>query len=310
MRKLIVVMLAVLLPSATEGAKQFAKVGTFGGSFLKIGIGARAAALADAYVAIADDASAIYWNPAGIARLTGRTLSVNHLALPADIAFDQAAYVFSPGFFPGVIGFNARALTMDQMERRTVYHPEGDGTYFDAGDMAFGVTYARSLTDKFSTGINLNWIQSGLDEYTAKTQTFDVGTLYDTGFRSIRIGMCIQNIGSELKHFERAARVPTTFRVGMSMNLMRNDVHSLLTSGEFSHPPDNQERASWAMEYSFNDYLYFRSGYKFNYDTEGFAAGTGVRFPTGAQAIAKVDYAYNDWGTLGGTHRVSLELTF
>lgn len=305
-----IVLLVLFIPATCLGAAIFEKVGTVGGQFLKLTVGARAAGMGGAYVSVADDATAVFWNPAGIARITGNVVSINHMVMPAGIAFDQFTYVFSVGFIPGSLAVNARALTMDDMPRTTVFHPYGDGTYFDAGDMAFGLSYGRSLTDKFSVGATLNLVRSGLDEYSSQSNTIDFGTIYDTGFKSIKIGMCIANTGSEMKFIDRGVKMPVTFRVGMSMNVYQNGPHSLLSAAEFSHPPDNAERANWGAEYSFQDFFFARTGYNFNYDSDGVAFGAGFKFPVSGAAVARLDYAYTDWQTLGGLHRVSMELSF
>jgi hypothetical protein len=310
-KRLVTIFLVILfIPTTCLGAAIFEKVGTVGGQFLKLAVGARAAGMGGAYVSVADDATAVFWNPAGIARITGNVLSINHMVMPADIAFDQAAYVFSVGFLPGALALHARALTMDDMPRTTVFHPFGDGTYFDAGDMAFGLSYGRSLTDKFSVGATFNIVRSGLDEYTSQSNTIDFGTIYDTGFRSIRIGMAISNAGSEMKFIERGVKMPILFRVGMSMSLYQAGPHALLSAAEFSHPPDNAERMNWGAEYAFQDFFFARTGYNFNYDSDGFAFGAGFKFPVSMNSVARLDYAYTDWQALGGLHRVSMELGF
>ena len=134
MRSALVLAVLLLLPLSAEGAEIFEKVGTLGGQSLKIGVGARAAAMGEAYVALSDDATAVYWNPAGIARMSGQSISLNHTSWPADILFDQAAYVFNIKWIPGMLGVNVRALTMSRDIVRTTYLPEGTGDTFDAGD--------------------------------------------------------------------------------------------------------------------------------------------------------------------------------
>ncbi|MEZ4653093.1 MAG: PorV/PorQ family protein [Candidatus Eisenbacteria bacterium] len=240
----LVCALAVI-PAASQAAQEFEKVGTIGGQFLKIGVGARAQALGGAFVSVADDASAIYWNPAGVARISKSVVNINHTAWLADVNFTQAAYVFEVGFVPGKLALNARSLYMDSQPIRTVFRPEGTGQSFDAGDVAFGLTYARSFTDKFSAGVSGNYLQSTLYTYSASAFTFDFGTLYDTGYRSLRIGMAIQNIGSDMVFKDDPVKMLTVFRVRMSMNLYESDSHILLSAADFSHPPDNNERASW-----------------------------------------------------------------
>lgn len=303
-------MLGLLLPGLAVG-QEFQKVGTVGAQFLKIGYGARAAGMGGAYTAVADDASAIFWNPAGIARLVDNVLSFNHVAWPAEIAMTQAAYVWSFDWLPGTLAVSARSLYMDEQPVRTVLDDRGEsGEFFDAGDVAFGLTYARSLTDKFSAGVSGYYIREGLAEYSASAYTFDFGTLYNTGFRSLKIGMTIANIGSDMKFLERSVKIPTVFRVGMSMNLYRDDSHSFLASGEFSHPPDNQERGNFGGEYSFREFFHVRGGYNYRYDAEGVAAGVGIRFPASISSNAVVDYAFTDMEELGRAHRFSLELSF
>jgi long-subunit fatty acid transport protein len=313
-RLLAALALLAITPSLTEGAKSFEKVGTIGGQFLKIGIGARATGMGGAFVSVADDASSIYWNPAGVARVNGSAVSVNHLSWPAEVALDQAAYVFSLSFLPGNLAVSAKALTVDDMEVTDVHHPDGTGEFFDAGDMAFTLTYARSLTDKFSTGVNANWLHSGLADFDANSISFDFGTLYDTGFRSLKIGMAIQSIGADLSFSDDPdtdpVKLPILFRVGMSMNVYQAGQHSLLSAAEFSHPPDNSERVNWGGEYAFRNFFFLRGGYNFNYDSEKLAGGLGVKFPVSASTEARLDYSYTDMQTLGSAHRFSLDLGF
>jgi hypothetical protein len=311
-RSALVLVLILLLPLSAEGAQIFEKVGTLGGQSLKIGVGARAAAMGDAYTAISDDATAVYWNPAGIARLSGQSITLNHAAWPANILFDQGAYVFNIKWIPGMLGVNVRALTMSRDIVRTTYLPEGTGETFDAGEWAYGLTYARALTDKFSAGISLNYIQTGLDDVKGSSTTFDFGTLYDVGVLGAKIGMSIQNVGSDMTFIDEKVKMPVFFRVGGSFNVLQMGENRLLAAAEFTHPPDNSEKLNMGAEYSFHDYLFLRGGYKLNYDTEGLCAGFGVKFPLTIvkSSVARVDYAYQDMNFLGGTHRVSLNLGF
>jgi hypothetical protein len=306
----IAIVMVLLLPVYAEGAQIFEKVGTLGGQSLKIGVGARAAAMGDAYVAIADDATAVYWNPAGIARLSGQSISINHTAWPADILFDQAAYVFNVKWIPGMLGVNVRALTMSRDKVRTAYLPDGTGETFDAGEWAYGLSYARALTDKFSAGLSVNYVQTGLDDVTGKSTTFDFGTLYDIGVLGAKIGMSIQNIGGDMTFIDEKVKMPVFFRVGGSFSLLQRGESRLLTSAEFTHPPDNSEKLNLGAEYAFHDYL--RGGYKVNYDTEGLTAGFGVKFPLTLvkSSVARLDYAYSDLKYLSQAHRVSVNVSF
>lgn len=312
MRSALVLAVLLLLPLSAEGAQIFEKVGTLGGQSLKIGVGARAAAMGDAYVALSDDATAVYWNPAGIARMSGQSISLNHTSWPANILFDQAAYVFNIKWIPGMLGVNVRALTMSRDIVRTTYLPEGTGDTFDAGEWAYGLSYARALTDKFSAGFSVNYIQTGLDDVKGSSTTFDFGTLYDVGVMGAKIGMSIQNIGSDMTFIDEKVKMPVFFRVGGSFDVMQQGENKLIAAAEFTHPPDNSEKLNVGAEYGFHDYLFLRGGYKLNYDTQGLTAGFGVKFPLTIvkSSVARLDYAYQDMNFLGTTHRVSLNVGF
>ena len=317
MKKVIVVigMLGVVLPGLAGAAQIFEKVGTFDGQFLKIGVGARAAAMGGAFVAVADDASAIYWNAAGIARIDAdkSQLQFNHAIWPADMKFSQFGYIFHTKRIPGAIGISVRSLYMDPMVETTAYQPDpfvGTGRTFDAGYMAAGLTYARSFTDKFSAGLTANFIHEGLAELSQNTYAFDIGTLYDVGTMGMRIGMAITNMGTDVQFIDRAARIPSVFRVGTSATLFSSAGQRLLGSFEFSHPPDNAERLNVGAEYGFHDYVFLRGGYNVNYDAEGVAGGVGFRFPVSFAGTADFDYAYTDMKVLGAAHRFSLKFAF
>jgi len=308
-------LMGILIPGWAGAANIFEKVGTFDGQFLKIGVGARAAAMGGAFVGVADDATAMFWNAAGIARIDPdkSELSLNHANWPAELSFDQVGYVFHVKRIPGAFGVSARSLSMQPMVETTAYNPDpaiGTGKTFDAGMMTAGLTYARSFTDKFSAGITGTFIHEGLAELSQQTFSFDVGTLYDVGTAGMKIGMAISNIGSQITFIDRQARIPGIFRVGTSATLLQSANQKLIGSFEFSHPPDNSERLNVGAEYAFKKYAFVRGGYNINYDSEGVAGGVGFHFPVSIAGQADLDYAYTDMKDLGGAHRFSLRFLF
>ena len=311
----VLVMLGALSPSTSGAANIFEKVGTFDGQFLKIPVGARAEGMGGAFVGVADDPSAVFWNAAGIARIDAdkSELQFNHANWIADLRFDQVAYVFHVKRLPGTWAVHARSLSMNPMIETTSYQPDpnqGTGQTFDAGMMTAGVTYARSFTDKFSAGVTGSLVHEGLADLSQQTFTFDIGTLYDVGALGMKIGMAISSIGSQIKFIDREARIPSIFRVGTSATVLQSANQKLLASFEFSHPPDNSERLNVGGEYSFHKYVFLRGGYNINYDSERLAAGMGLRFPVSVVGMSDLDYAYTDMGDLGSVHRFALKFAF
>lgn len=314
MRKWIaaVALVGAMVPGIAGAANIFEKVGTFGGQFLKIPVGARAEGMGGAFVGVSDDASALFWNAAGIARIDPdkSVFNFNQAVWPADLKFSQAGYVFHVKRIPGAIGLNVRSLYMDPMTETTAFQPDGTGNTFDAGFMSFGLTYARSFTDKFSAGVTGNFIHSGLAEFSQQTYSFDIGTLYDVGTLGMKIGMSISNIGSQEQFIDKSARIPSIFRVGTSATIFQRADQKLIGSFEFSHPPDNSERMNVGAEYAFQKFVYLRGGYNINYDAEALAGGVGFHIPVSVAGQADVDYSYTDMQDLGGVHRISVQFMF
>ncbi|HMB71310.1 MAG TPA: PorV/PorQ family protein [bacterium] len=320
MRIRIAVALAVALLPAQDafGAEIFRKVGTAGAQFLKIGTGARAVGMGEAFVAVADDASAIWWNPAGVARITmnGESqVTLNHSTWAADISHEFFGYAFTYAALPGAFAFSSTVLQMDPIAERTEYSPEGTGRNFDAGSFNLAATWARNLIDRFAFGVTVKYVHEGLADANADGVVVDFGTLYFTDFRTIRIGMAIQSLGPSISFVDDSFPMPTMFKVGAAMDVLQSDNHNVLAAFQFDHPADNAERANLGAEYTLKTFepnvsLHLRGGYRINRDEERSTAGFGVRFPTGSASDMRVDYAWSQMDFLPDSHKISAEITF
>ncbi|HTR80658.1 MAG TPA: PorV/PorQ family protein, partial [Bacteroidota bacterium] len=163
-----VIIFSAMVPLATygQGPNDVSKSGTTAASFLEISVGAPAIGMGGAFVSLSNDPTALYWNPAGIAMLTGTDALLAHTDWIADTRFDFAGLVLPVGNF-GTLGFSLTSLTMADMMVRTVEMPEGTGEYFSASDLAAGISYARPLTDRFSIGFTAKFIQQSIWHETA-----------------------------------------------------------------------------------------------------------------------------------------------
>ncbi len=306
------------------------KVGTAGFQFLKIAPSARGAAMSSAFSAIADDASALFYNPAGIALLKNYELITNGIKYPAGINLGYAGVVvpISPLF--GNIGFSFTSLFLDEAMQVTEpmiggEHGNWTGEYFLCYQYAGQISYAKSLTDRFSVGVNLRYVFSTLDDRdNTKSQGMgaDVGTLYDTQFRSIKLGIVIANFGPDaayksfdatdpsVEEYEHESfPLPMSFRVAISGVPFSSGPNRVLIDIEGEHPNDNYERAYAGLEYSFNDMFFLRGGYKIGTDAEKWSAGGGIHLPI-AVAKLNVEAAYSDYSYLTNVKRISVSLVF
>jgi Type IX secretion system protein PorV len=309
--KRIAILLTILLvlPTAANAAG-FAKVGTFGGQFLKIGVSARATGMGSAFTGVADDATAVFWNPGGLVNVLGNEVSLNHVVWAADTKLSSAVVAFNPRTIPGTFAFSMRSFWMDPQLERTAYNPEGTGRTFDSGSTTFGLSYARFFTDKFSAGFTLNYLHMGLAETAVNTSSFDFGIMYRIGIKDLKMGMTIQHLGGKYTFDERESKLPMSFKMGASFNAFRNEKQRLGVSLEFAHPSDNVEHANAGLEYALNNMFFLRTGYHINYDTDGLAFGFGAAIPTGEKTKLQADYSGVDMGALGLIHRLSVTVMF
>ena len=171
-------------------------VATTAASFLEIGAGARSLALGGAFVSLANDVSALYWNPAGIVNISRPSVQFFHSPWLVDTEYFFSGMVIPMGSL-GVLGLTYTAVVMDEMMVRTVQSPEGTGEKFDASSLAMGVAYSKRLPDRFSFGIQFKFVLEKIWQMHAKTLSADIGTLFITE-KGTRIGMSISNFGDKM----------------------------------------------------------------------------------------------------------------
>ena len=311
MKKLWVLIL--LLPVAAFGT-EFAKVGTVGAQFLKIGIGARGAAMGGAYEAISNDVTAVFWNPSGLVNVKGTSVFISHIEWLADIGYEAIAVARDfPGI--GVFGLSVAYMNSGDIERTTVDNPDGGIGTFDVVDMVAGLSYARKLTDKFAFGISAKLVHEKLEEQTSSAWATDMGVMYFTGFHSLRLGMSIRNFGQEIKYsgsyFDLdngvpqddptdylAYHFPMTFKLGLAMEVLDDGDNRVTLAADVVHPNDNVERINAGAEAFMWKALALRGGYTFRHDTAGPAFGAGFVWQK-----MNVNYSYTDYGLLDWVHR-------
>lgn len=180
------------------GAQGVTKTGTTASKFLSIGIGPRANAMGGSFTAIANDASAMYWNPAGIATIDEKQVLFTQANWLVDINVNYVGLVLSAGTF-GTFGVNATAMTMGEMEITTENYPEGTGQNFSAGSYAFGFAYARNLTQNFMIGANFKYVREDIHQSKATGLAIDLGTLFITPFYGVRFSSSISNFGTKMQ---------------------------------------------------------------------------------------------------------------
>jgi hypothetical protein len=315
------------------------KVGTTAVPFLTIGVGARANAMGGAFASVANDVTALYWNPAGIATLNSNQIALIHSDWIADLRHDFIGLSLSLGVI-GSVGFSLNALTMDEIIVRTPELPEGTGERAGSYDLALGFSYARSLTDRLNVGGSFKYIKSQLWHMSAQTVAFDCGVLFTHIFDYFRLGASMTNMGGKMKYDGRdtfvyhdvrsseygnnekidaelttgSYNLPISFRAGISATLYEKSRWPLLLAVEFFEPSDNVRSINMGGEWAFDDKVFLRAGYNslFEEDTErGLTLGGGLKVQVPSSLVRiLLDYSYEDFGIFQNTQKFSLGLAF
>lgn len=331
MKKLLSLILFVVCFG--EFYAQNPNLGTAGAQFLQIPVGARSEAMGGAVVGLADDASAIFWNPAGIVKVKNVQAHFSYMNWFDLFDFNAASIVYNAGDL-GTFGASMVLLTSDEMEITTEEEPNGTGRFFDAGDLALGISYAKYLTDRFNVGITIKYVNQQIWNESASGFAFDIGTQYRLDFQNLTIAMCMTNFGADMQfdgpdldftyrkdnNFPLSRLVPSrlstdeyplplNFQVGIGFDVFEYDFVKMRGAIDVTHPNDNAERAHFGTEFSFYDRFYVRAGYKYNYDDQDFTFGAGANVPLGSSAVY-FDYAFSVYDILPSVHRVSLNLSF
>lgn len=301
---IIVVILALIMNNPLFAMFSKDDAGTASSQFLKLGVGARAAGMGESYTAVSDDATAIYWNPAGLNRIKGRELSVMHAVWFEDIFYDWVSY--TQEIKCGVIGVAAQYLSYGSITGTDSTGLEGSD--FTPYDMSVILSYAKKVKG-ISVGANLKYIGSNIDGETGSAAALDIGGMYELCEDKLSLGLVVQNIGTKMKYIDESESLPLNIKTGAAYKIMDN----LLVVADINVPSDDEINISAGSEYSYDINkdlsLAGRAGYntrnKDTGGTSGITAGIGIGY-----LKYNLDYAYAPYGDLGNTHRVSLGIKF
>jgi hypothetical protein len=272
-------------------------------AFLRIGVGARASAMGEAFVAVADDASATYWNPAGLAlHETTQVMFVNNSFIQ-DISQNFVSVTTSLGLIKVGGAFNI--VNLGTLERRDVQgNLEGE---FKPFDLAASFSAAYSPLDWLDVGGTVKGVLEDIDTETAYGALFDVGAIARTPVQGLSVGGVVQNLGPTVKFIDVPFDPPRFIRAGASWVRQLPGMTSRIGLAlDLVVPKDDDTQVNVGGEWTYNDLISGRIGYRGGADTQGVTSGFGVRYMG-----LFVDYAYVPYSEdLGGTHRIGVSYRF
>jgi hypothetical protein len=299
--------------------------------FLKIGADARGAAMSEAVIAVSNDVSALYWNPAGLTNSVSNQAVFSHTEWVVDLQHEFFGISYGLGG-NDFVGFSFTSLHTDPMAVTTEYLPTGTGNYFNYSDIAVGATYARKMTDQFSFGFTARYVRETIAELHTDAVMIDIGTYYFMGLGSSRFSVVVTNFGDNVEpsgSIPNGAGVtvnsfqgfspPTMFKLGFAFEPLQDETNRVTASIQLNHPNDNAENIRLGTEYEYDNMFFLRAGVKrtigeslfgrSNSSAEDLSFGGGVRVPLGI-TTANVDYAFTNLNELGSVHRISVMVTY
>lgn len=317
---------------------EFDKRGTTTAQFLKIGVGARAQGMGGSFTALANDGSATFWNPAGLVQQRKIGVGLYHNPWVLDISHDYLSFSI-PIRDRATCAFFFSALTMDDQEITTVNEPDGTGLYYSTMDLAAGFSYSRLFSDRLAYGFTFKYIRLSAYNEKASAVAFDMGSILKTDWYGMTIGMSLSNFGGELQFDGRdlitktdidediagnytadasliteSWPIPMLIRIGVAMEimgegdkLMNSENGSLLAAVDAVHPNDGPEYLSAGLEYGFDDFLFLRTGYRWNHVHQDLTFGAGAVITVNSLGRTVIDYAVIPMGEFGNTSQISLE---
>lgn len=337
---LVLLLFIVTAPLKAQrlSSSSISKTGTTIAQFLKIDVSARSIGMGGSFVAVSNDASAIYINSAGLSRVNGYQAMFTHTEWIAGTQYDFGALSLNLNDI-GTFGLMVASFSSGDMDVTTIEEPDGRGEVFDVQDILVGLAYSRNLTDNFSIGFTGKYIYQRLWHSEASTIAMDVGALFNTPFWGIVLGSSIRNFGPKMKLNGRDIKfaadpdprntgnvnivnaqyemqeysLPLYFQVGLAKTFEISEQNVLTIASDAVTPNDNYEAVNTGFEYAWNQSVFLRGGYKslFQKDSEeGMTAGVGFNLRLEGTMKIQIDYAYADLGRLDNSQRFTLMLQF
>jgi hypothetical protein len=332
MKKFIVFIYLLIFVLSVNAYAQQSKVAQTGYGFLDVAGGARACGMGEAFTVLGQDASALFYNPAGIGEIDNRfDLSVGGTQWIADINYLYLAAVLNAGVW-GNFGFSLIYPDYGDFYGTRVAEgtPKGfeNTGMFEVSAFCAGIAYAREFTDKFTVGGQVKYASQHLGENefmiiennfadtsfaTAENETstlsYDFGLLFYPGFGSFAFGMSVRNFSPRVAYERIGFELPLTFAIGVGADILdffgEHPDYSFNVGLEGLHPRDWKEVIHLGGEFGFKNMIFFRAGYKFNYSAEGLNAGVGINVKN-----VKIDYSYSAFKLYDMVNRASVGFSF
>jgi hypothetical protein len=286
--------IAMILVCGLLSIRNLYAIGEAGAQFLKIGIGTKACALGEAFTAVADDPTAIYWNPAGLTQINSAAVLAMQNFWLVDMSNQYLSGVIPTRY--GSFGASVSYSSSGDIPRYEDFVKVGEYTAYD---IAGTIGYANSYKHIFSAGMSLKYIRMKIEEESAVGWAIDGGLLFSPDvIRGLRIGVSVLNIGPGIKFIEKEDPLPLNTRFGASYQ-----IGPILITSDINKLRDNDWKFNFGAAYKIHSSLELYGGYNTYDENESISGGASIFIKR-----IGIGYAFVSYRDLDNSHRISASL--
>lgn len=307
-------LLSVLLQFAALGLAQAYGPGTGSANFLKIPVGARETALGGAFTAVADNANAVHYNPAGLDLLQSPEISFSHNRYVEGISQQWLAGAYP--YKAGVFGFGLNYLSVRPFDSYDNFDNRTGSVSADSMALYFSWGSGKPLNHKYlravSYGATLKYISETLDSERGSGYGIDLGLLAAPRVDNLRFGISVENaLSSKITFIDEGARPPLKFKAGAQYKIRLGAGPELRGSLDCIFGNDRPAYFAAGMESLLLDMISLRLGYSALGDiSNGLSFGLGLALSRYARRDITVDYSFAPTYSFGDIHKLGVTYRF
>jgi len=336
---LVILAMVLSFAAAPSFAGDPDRIGTAAGVQLQVPVGAKEIAMVGANLAYTSGLNAIYYNPAGLAKMENTAAAqFSYMSIFNDIGVNYLAAGYGDEDM-GVFGVSIKSFNFGDIPFTTVEDMDGaSGRTFSPTFVTLGFTYSRPLTEVVNVGLTVKLVSESIDRASASAFAFDIGLQYENlgSIDGLSFAVALKNIGSNMRYegsalgdnfsdpsgredfLKRDAssnQLPTSIELGFGYSAMLAEKNMVTVVGNFLSNNFENDAMKFGLEYSFDDFLFARGGYNLGMGVESadkvydFALGAGIKYPLG-DVNFMFDYAYRNTQYFDGENIFTVTLGF
>jgi hypothetical protein len=327
LQKLLLLVVLLVFTNAIVLGGPRSKYGLSAAPELLIPVGSIGTSLSGSDLANVTGVEALYWNPAGMSNLSGKSGEVlfSHQKYIADININYFAGAYNIGSL-GTIGLSVKALGFGDIEITTVDNPDGTGETYSPTYITAGLSFARAMTDRILFGATFKVISEKITNETASGMAVDLGLQYVVGKTGLKFGVALKNLGPSMKfdgtdleqYYQPAGspsgaqnqprritlndfELPTSLSLALSYDLLAGKNNTFTFNGTFQNNSFAPDDYVLGLEYNFKKIFFLRGAYNMDQNfwqsstrsdmLFGPTFGAGLRYDFGSFNVS-FDYAY------------------